>query len=104
LSPLRFGVASFFIGGLYFEPTNEGCNNAPLFMALTYLAYQLLSNTWVPPLFRASNASNFDDDNQCFWGNKAYIIVLGLHGFCLIKNLTPSWATPVRKRVRALRK
>jgi hypothetical protein len=39
-----------------------------------------------------------------FGGNKAYIIVLGLHGFCLIKNLTPSWATPVRKRVRALRK
>jgi hypothetical protein len=29
LSPLRFVVASFFIGGLSFEPTNEGCNNAP---------------------------------------------------------------------------
>jgi hypothetical protein len=54
MSPLCFGVASFCIGGLCFEPTigglcfeptNEGCNNAPSFMALAYLAHQLLSNT-----------------------------------------------------------
>jgi hypothetical protein len=38
LSLLRFGVASFLIGGLCFEPMNEGCNNAPSFMALAYLA------------------------------------------------------------------
>jgi hypothetical protein len=45
LSPLCFGVASFFIGDLCFEPTNEGCNNAHSFMTLAYPAYQLLSNT-----------------------------------------------------------
>jgi hypothetical protein len=62
LSPLCFGVAYFFIAGLYFErlafwvvcffirghcfePTNEGCNNAPSFVALASLAQQLLSNT-----------------------------------------------------------
>jgi hypothetical protein len=39
-----------------------------------------------------------------FLGNEAYIIALGLHGLRLIKNLTPSRASPVRKRVRALRK
>jgi hypothetical protein len=37
-SPLSFRVASFFIGGLCFEPTNEGCNNTHLFVALAYLA------------------------------------------------------------------
>jgi hypothetical protein len=36
LSPLHFGVASFFIGGLCFEPMNEGCNNAPLFVAFSF--------------------------------------------------------------------
>jgi hypothetical protein len=45
LSPLHFRVASFFIGGLCFEPMNEGCNNVPSFVALAYQAYQLLSNT-----------------------------------------------------------
>jgi hypothetical protein len=34
-------------------------------------------------------------------GNEAYIIVLGLHEVCLIKNLTPSRSSLVRKRVRA---
>jgi hypothetical protein len=38
LSPLCFGVASFFIGGLCFEPTIEGCDNALLVLALAYLA------------------------------------------------------------------
>jgi hypothetical protein len=45
LNPLCFGIATFFIRGLCFEPTNKDCNNAPSFMALAYLAYQLLSNT-----------------------------------------------------------
>jgi hypothetical protein len=35
-------------------------------------------------------------------GNKSYITTPGLHGLHHIKNLTPSWASPVRKRVRAL--
>jgi hypothetical protein len=29
LSPLGFGVAYFFIGGLSFEPKSEGCNSTP---------------------------------------------------------------------------
>jgi hypothetical protein len=35
---LNCGVGSFFIGGLCFEPMNEGCHNAPSFVALAYLA------------------------------------------------------------------
>jgi hypothetical protein len=37
-------------------------------------------------------------------GKEAYIVASGLHGHCLIKNLTPSWAFLVRKRARAIRK
>jgi hypothetical protein len=44
LSSLSFEVPSFFIRGLSFEPMSEGCGNAPLIMALAYLAEQLLSN------------------------------------------------------------
>jgi hypothetical protein len=32
--------------------------------------------------------------------NKAYITASGLHELRLIKNLTPTWAFPMRKRVR----
>jgi hypothetical protein len=49
-------------------------------------------------------ASDFDVDDQCFWRREAYITASGLHGFHLIKNLTPSRASPMRKRVRASRK
>jgi hypothetical protein len=35
-------------------------------------------------------------------GNNAYITASGLHGLRLVKNLTPSQASPVRKRVQAL--
>jgi hypothetical protein len=52
---------------------------------------------------RATVASNFDDGDLCF-GKEAYIIASGLHGLRLIKNLTPSRASPMRKRVHALRK
>jgi hypothetical protein len=31
---LHFGVASFFIGGLSFEPISEGCDDAILVVAL----------------------------------------------------------------------
>jgi hypothetical protein len=33
-----------------------------------------------------------------FWGTKLILLLWGLHGLCLIKNLTPSWASPVRKK------
>jgi hypothetical protein len=90
-NPLHFGVDSFFIGGLYFEPMNKGCYNAPLFVALAYLAYQLLSNTELGLLVISMMVANV-------LGNEAYIIALGLHGLHLVKNLMPSWASPVRKK------
>jgi hypothetical protein len=34
---------------------------------------------------------------------KVYITASELHGLCHVKNLTPSRASPVRKRVQALR-
>jgi hypothetical protein len=43
--------------------------------------------TWHNSLFveyGASVAHDFDDGDQCFGGNKAYIIASGLHGLCLI--------------------
>jgi hypothetical protein len=36
LNLLHFGVASFFIEGLSFEPTGEGCDNAPSVVPLAY--------------------------------------------------------------------
>jgi hypothetical protein len=63
-------------------------------MALTYLAYQLLSNTELAWLTISMMVINV-------LGNKAYIIASGLHGLCLVENLT---ASPMRKRVWALRK
>jgi hypothetical protein len=83
LNSLHFGVASFFIRGLCFEPMNEGSHNALSFMALAYLAHQLLSNTELELLV---------------------IIASGLHGLHLIKNLILSRASPMRKRGGALRK
>jgi hypothetical protein len=37
-------------------------------------------------------------------GKEAYITASGLHGLRFIKSLTPSWASPVRKRVLAIGK
>jgi hypothetical protein len=65
-------------------------------VALVYLAYQLLSNTGLALLAISMMVINV-------LGNEAYIIASGLHGLCLVKNLMPSWASPVGKRVRALR-
>jgi hypothetical protein len=39
-----------------------------------------------------------------FLGNETYIIASGLHVLRLVKNLMPSWASPMRKRVHALSK
>jgi hypothetical protein len=78
LSPLRFGVASFFIGGLCFEPTNEGCNNAPSFVALDYLMYQLWSNTELALVAILTMVINI-------LGNKAYIIASGYIGAISLK-------------------
>jgi hypothetical protein len=59
-------------------------------MTLAYLAYQLLSNTELVLLAISTMVINV-------LGNEAYIIASGLHGLRLIKNLTPSWASPMRK-------
>jgi hypothetical protein len=96
LSSLHFVVASFFIGDLCFEPMNEGCNYAPSFMALAYLAYQLLSNTELALLAILIMVINV-------LTNEAYIIASGLQGLCLIKILMPSRASTMRKRVWALK-
>jgi hypothetical protein len=85
LSPLRFGVVSFFIGCLCFERTNEGCNNAHSFMALAYLAYQLLSNTELALLVISMMAVNV-------LGNKAYIIA-SRHGLRLVNTSRPRMLT-----------
>jgi hypothetical protein len=37
-------------------------------------------------------------------GKKSYIAASGLHGLHLVKNLTPSRTSPVRKRLGATRK
>jgi hypothetical protein len=63
-------------------------------MALAYLAYQLLLNTELALLTISTMVINV-------LGNEVYIIASGLHGLCLVENLM---ASPVRKRVRALRK
>jgi hypothetical protein len=44
LSPLHFSVVFFSSKVVLFEPTSEGCDNAPSVMALAYRAYQLLLN------------------------------------------------------------
>jgi hypothetical protein len=95
LSPLHFGVA-FFIRGLCFEPKNEGCNNAPSFVALAFVAYQLLSNTELALLAISMMVITF-------LGNEAYFIASGVTWLRLVKNLTRSQPSPVRKRVRSMR-
>jgi hypothetical protein len=70
---------------------NKGCNNAPSFVALAYLAYQLLLNTELALLVISMMVINV-------LGNEAYIIATWLYGLRLVKNLTPSWAFPVRKK------
>jgi hypothetical protein len=97
LSPIHFGVASFFIGYPSFKPMNECYNNAPSFVALAYLAQQLLSNIELALLAISTMVINI-------LGKEAYITALGLHRLYLVKNLTPSRASPMRKRVQALRK
>jgi hypothetical protein len=49
-------------------------------------------------------ASDFDGAARIFQGKEAYIAAFGLHELRLIKNLTLSRASPVRKRVLAARK
>jgi hypothetical protein len=94
---MHFRVAIFFIRGLCFEPTSEGCNNAHLFVALAFLVYQVFSNTELVLLAILMIVVTL-------LGNETYIIASGLHGLRLVKNLMPSWASPMRKRVHALSK
>jgi hypothetical protein len=83
LSPLSFGVPSFFIGGLSFEPMSEGCGNAPLIMALAYLAEQLLSNAELAVIAILTVAIRF------FWGRKLMLLLRGYMGPALLKTSHP---------------
>jgi hypothetical protein len=84
----------FFIIGLLDEPMNEGCDSAPLFMALMFCVKPLLN--FQPT---SLDVSTLFDMN--FLGNEA-LLMLRVHKLCLIKNLTPLQASPMRKRVQAL--
>jgi hypothetical protein len=90
-SPLHFGVTSFFIGGLCFEPMNEGCDDAPSFVALAYLPYQLLLNIELALLAISTMVINV-------FGNKAYIIASGLHGLHLNKKPHTLAGFPCQKK------
>jgi hypothetical protein len=82
MDPLCFGVASFFLGGLCFEPRNEACNNAPSFVSLAYLAYQLLSNTELALLAISTMIINV-------LGSEAYIMLRSYMGSALLKTSCP---------------
>jgi hypothetical protein len=113
LSPLRFRIASFFIGGLCFLAT------CILGLLLFHRRYLFLSQgakfvimclrSWLWLAERNSYLSNMELALLVIstmviniLGNEAYIIASTLRGLRLVKNLTPSWASPVRKRVRSL--
>jgi hypothetical protein len=92
LSSLRFGVASFFIAGLCFEPTTEGCDNALLVVGFGLLGIIAFVE------YGDSIIGNFD--YGCwYFRDGAYIAASGLHRLYLIKNLMPLQASLVRKRV-----
>jgi hypothetical protein len=67
---------------------SEWSDSVPLLMALLFSAHALVE-------YGANLVSNFDLEFSQFWGNKAFIAALGY--------LTPLWASPVRKRIWALK-
>jgi hypothetical protein len=74
---------------------SEGSDSVPLLMALLFSAKALVE-------YRANLVSDFDPNASCFRERCIYYC-FGVHRLCLIKNLTPLWATPMRKRVRTLK-
>jgi hypothetical protein len=86
LCPLHFGVTAFSSEVFCFEPVNESCNNAPLFAALAYM----VQHPFLLNMELASLVISMMVLNALGGGDKAYIIASGLHGFHLVKNLTPS--------------
>jgi hypothetical protein len=53
--------------------------------------------------YRASLGSNFDVSYLDVLGNRSLYYYFGVPRLRLLKNLTPSQASPVRKRVRAIK-
>jgi hypothetical protein len=96
--------ASFFIGGLcldrasiytMFDPTSKGFDSAPSLGWLRSLSLMVFVE------YRARFASDFDLTNSMFWGKRSFYYCFRVHGLHIIKNLTTSWASLVRKRVQA---
>jgi hypothetical protein len=62
----------------------------------------LVFSAKMPVEYGANLVSDFDLGASCF-GEQSFYCCFGVHRLCLIKNLTPFWASPVRKRVWALK-
>jgi heme/copper-type cytochrome/quinol oxidase subunit 3 len=50
--------------------------------------------------YRANIFSNFNPMDSCF-GEGIFYCFFGVHGLRLIKNITPLWVSPVRKKAQA---
>jgi hypothetical protein len=74
---------------------SEGSDSVPLLMALLFSAKVLVE-------YRANLVSDFDPNASCFEEQCIYCC-FEVHRLCLVKNLTPLWATPMIKRVRTLK-
>jgi heme/copper-type cytochrome/quinol oxidase subunit 3 len=93
----------FFVGGLLFgfgvsvctkgETMSEGSNSVPQLMALLFSVKALVE-------YRANFVSDFDPMASRF-GEQSFYYYFGVHGLCLIKNLTPLRVSSVKKKVQA---
>jgi hypothetical protein len=75
------------------EPMSKGSDSVPLLMASLFGAKVFVE-------YRANLVSDFDLVATCF-GERRFYCCFKVHGLCHIKNLTPLWVFPVRKRVQA---
>jgi hypothetical protein len=75
------------------EPRSEGSDSAPPLMASLFSAKVLIK-------YATNFVSDFDSVDSCV-GEERFCYCVGVHGLHLIKNLTPLWVSPVRKRVQA---
>jgi hypothetical protein len=91
---LCFRVASFFIRDIFLSQRATGLIER-LHSWLHFLSLIAFVEC------RARAASDFDISDLMVWGNGSLYCCFGVHGLRLIKNPTPSRASPVRKRVRA---
>jgi hypothetical protein len=74
---------------------SEGPESAPPLMALVF-------GNWAPVEYKANLVSYFDPVIPQIFGGKI-LLLLGVHRHCLVKNPTPPLASPMRKRVHAMK-